>query len=116
MLYRNTISQTVVDVQSSLAALKANYKSAQAARVATEFAAASLHDEREEFRAGMATTHNLLQYIDSLVGAEGSQVNAEVNFEISKLAAKHSEGTLLRAFNIQFVPTAPDVRPWYARF
>lgn len=116
MLYRNTISQIVVDVQSSLAALKANYKSAQAAKIATEFAAASLHDEREKFRAGMATTHDLLQYIDSLVAAEGSQVNAEVNFEISKLAVKHSEGTLLRAFDIQFVPTTPDVRPWYARF
>ena len=29
---------------------------------------------------------------------------------------KHAEGTLLRAFNIQFMPTNPDVRPWYARF
>ena len=48
--------------------------------------------------------------------AEGNQVNAEVNFEISKVAVKHSEGTLLRAFNINFLPVNPDVRPWYARF
>jgi len=64
----------------------------------------------------MATTHELLQFIDSLVAAEGNQVNAEVNFEISKLQVKHSEGTLLRAFNVEFVPTNPNVRPWYARF
>ena len=51
-----------------------------------------------------------------LVAAEGTQVNAEVNFEISKLAVKHSEGTLLRAFNVNFVPVNPDLRPWYARF
>jgi outer membrane protein TolC len=114
--YRNEISAVVVDVQTSLDGLKANFKSAQAAKVATQFAAASLHDERERFRVGMATTHELLQFIDSLVAAEGAQVNAEVNFEISKLQVKHSEGTLLRAFNVEFIPTNPDVRPWYARF
>ena len=64
----------------------------------------------------MTTTHVLLQFIDSLVAAEGSQVNAEVNFEISKLEVKHAEGTLLRAFNVTFVPTNPELRPWYARF
>lgn len=116
MTYRDTISQVVVDVQSSLDGLNANFKSAQSAKVATEFAAASLHDERERFRVGMATTHELLQFIDSLVAAEGNQVNADVNFEISKVAVKHAEGTLLRAFNINFVPVNPDVRPWYARF
>ncbi len=114
--YRDLISSIVVDVQSSLDGLKANFKSAQAAKTATEFAAASLHDERERFRVGMATTHELLQFIDSLVAAEGNEVNADVNFEISKLQVKHAEGTLLRAFNIQFMPTNPDVRPWYARF
>ena len=116
MRYRDLISQVVVDVQSSLDGLKANFKSAQAARTATEFAAASLHDERERFRVGMATTHELLQFIDSLVAAEGNQVNAEANFEISKLAVKHSEGTLMRAFNIDFVASNPDVRPWYGNF
>ncbi len=116
MSYRDLISQVVVDVQTSLDGLKANFKSAQAARVATQFAAASLHDERERFEVGMATTHELLQFIDSLVAAEGAQVNAEVNFEVSKLAVKHSEGTLLRAFNIEFTADNPDVRPWYARF
>jgi outer membrane protein len=114
--YRDLISQVVVDVQQALNGLKANYKSAQAAKTATEFAAASLHDERERFRVGMATTHELLQFIDSLVSAEGTQVNAEANFEISKLAVKHAEGTLLRAYNINFVTEKPDVRPWYARF
>jgi outer membrane protein TolC len=114
--YRDLISSIVVDVQSSLNGLKANYKSAQAAKTATQFAAASLHDERERFRVGMATTHELLQFIDSLVAAEGNEVNADVNFEVSKLQVRHAEGTLLRAFNIQFVPANPDVRPWYGRF
>jgi outer membrane protein len=114
--YRNEISAIVVDVQTSLDGLKANFKSAQAAKVATQYAAASLHDERERFRVGMATTHELLQFIDSLVSAEGNQVNAEVNFEVSKLQVKHAEGTLLRGFNIEFVESNPDVRPWYSRF
>lgn len=116
MLYRNQVSQVVVDVEQALSGVDANYKAAQAAKVATDFAAASLHDERETFRVGMATTHELLQYIQSLVAAEGNEVTADVNFEISKLQLQHAQGTLLRYFNINFVPQNPDVKPWYAGF
>ncbi|HLH75358.1 MAG TPA: TolC family protein [Candidatus Binataceae bacterium] len=116
MNYRNEVSQIVVDVQQSLAGQTANYKAAQAAHVATATAAAALHDERETFRVGMATTHDLLQYIESLVAAEGAEVQAQVNFEISKLQVQHAQGTLLRMFNINFLANNPDIRPWYAQF
>lgn len=114
--YRNTISQIVVDVESSLSNIVANYKQARATRVATEYAAKSLRDEQERFRVGMASTHELLQYQDSFVAAQGSEVQAEVNFEISKLAIKHAEGTLLRTFNVNFEPRDPNVKPWYGNF
>jgi outer membrane protein len=116
MNYRNEVSEVVVDVQQSLAGQTANYKAAQAAHVATATAAAALHDERETFRVGMATTHDLLQYIESLVAAEGNEVQAQVNFEISKLQVQHAQGTLLREFNINFVANNPNVKPWYAQF
>ena len=114
--YRNSIAQIVVDVESSLSNLVANYKQARATKVATEYAAKSLRDEQERFRVGMANTHELLQYQDSLVSAQGSEVQAEVDFEISKLAIKHAEGTLLRAFNVNFEPRDPNVKPWYGNF
>jgi len=116
MLYRNQVSNVVLDVEQSLAGQSANFKAAQAAKIATDTAAAALHDERETFRVGMATTHDLLQYIGSLVAAEGNQVQAEVNFEISKLQVLHAQGTLLRSLNIVFIPQNPDMRPWYAHF
>lgn len=114
--YRNTISQVVVDVESSLSNVVANYKQARATKVATEYAAKSLRDDQERFRVGMASTHELLQYQDALVAAQGSQVQAEVNFEISKLTVKHAEGTLLRTFNVIFEPQNPNVKPWYGNF
>ncbi|HTY53811.1 MAG TPA: TolC family protein [Candidatus Binataceae bacterium] len=114
--YRNTLSQIVVDVETSLANMISNYKQARATRVATEYAAKSFRDEQERFRVGMASTHELLQYQDSLVSAQGSQVQAEVDFEISKLATRHAEGTLLRGFNVNFEATNPDVKPWYGNF
>lgn len=116
MLYRNQISQVVVDVEQAISAVDADYKTAQAAKVATDFAASSLHDERETFRVGMATTHELLQYIQSLVAAEANQVQADVNFEIAKLQLQHAQGTLLRYFNIDFQAQNPDVKPWYGNF
>jgi len=114
--YRNDISQIVVDVESSLNNVVANYKQARATKVATEYAAKSFRDEQERFRVGMANTHELLQYQDSLIAAQGSQVQAEVNYEIAKLAVKHSEGTLLRAFSVNFEPQNPNVKPWYGNF
>jgi outer membrane protein TolC len=114
--YRNSISQIVVDVESSLANLVSNYKQARATKVATEYAAKSLRDEEERFRVGMANTHELLQYQDSLVSAQGAEVQSECDFEIAKLAIKHAEGTLLRAFNVVFEPKDPKIKPWYGNF
>ena len=114
--YRNTLSQIVVDVESSLSSLVSDYKQARATKVATEYAAKSLRDEEERFRVGMANTHELLQYQDSLVSAQGSEVQSDCDFEIAKLAIRHAEGTLLRGFNVVFVPKDPKIRPWYSLF
>jgi outer membrane protein TolC len=115
--YRDLISQIVVDVQSALSTISTNSKQVHATNVAAEYAAESLRAEQERFRVGMATTHELLQFQDTLVGALGNQVQARCDLEIAKLALKHAEGTLLRAFNVNFVPEDPHaVTPWYARF
>jgi outer membrane protein TolC len=114
--YRNTLSQIVVDVESSLSNVVADYKQARATKVATEYAAKSLRDEQERFRVGMASTHELLQYQDSLIAAQGSEVQAEVDYEIERLAVRHAQGTLLRSFNVSFEPHNPDVKPWYGNF
>ncbi len=114
--YRDSISQVVVDVEHALTDVTTNYKRARATRLATEYAAKSLRDEQERFRVGMATTHELLQFQDSLVAAQGNQVQAELDFETAKLNLKHAEGTLLRTFNVTFEAQAPEVKPWYAHF
>ncbi len=116
MQYRADISQAVVAVQTALANLEADLQRVQATRAATYFAARSLHDEEVRFRVGMATTHDLLQFQSQLVSAQGNQVQAEVDLEDAKLSLEHEEGTLLRAFQINFELQNPHRSPWYAQF
>ncbi len=116
VLYRAALSQTVVNVQSALANLYADYKRASATASATFYARQSLHDEQIRFRVGMATTHDLLQFQEEEVSAEGNQVQAEVDLENAKLALEHSDGTLLQAFNINWEVQNPHEVPWYAAF
>jgi outer membrane protein len=116
MFYRAALSQAVVDVQSSLANLYADEKRAAATAQATYYARQSLHDEQVRFRVGMATTHDLLQFQQEAVSAEGNEVQADVDLENAKLALGHADGTLLQAFNINWEVLNPHEVPWYASF
>jgi outer membrane protein len=114
--YRSSLSSVVVDVQSGLANLYADEKRAAATAQATYYARQSLHDEEVRFRVGMATTHDLLQFQEEEVSAEGNQVQAEVDLENAKLALYHAEGTLLEAFQVNWQISNPHEEPWYAQF
>ena len=116
MQYREAISQSVVQVESAIANLHAFEKQVEATRNATFYAEQSLHDEQVEFRVGMATTHDLLQYQEELVTAQGNEVQADVGLENARLALWHAEGTLMNVFNIDFQVQNPHVSPWYTKF
>jgi outer membrane protein len=114
--YRAALSQAVSDVESSIANLFADQKRAAATAQATYYARQSLHDEEVRFRVGMATTHDLLQFQEEEVSAEGNQVQAEVDLENAKLALRHAEGTLLEFFDIDFQLQNPSRTPWFGKF
>jgi outer membrane protein len=116
MQYRASISAAVVAVQTALANLEADQKRVQATREATYYAAQSLHDEEIRFKVGMATTHDLLQFQEQLISAQGNQVQAEVDLEDARLSLEHEQGTLLRAFQIDFQLQDPHRSPWYSKF
>ena len=116
MQYRASISTAVVAVQTALANLEADQKRVQATRQATYYAAQSLHDEEIRFKVGMATTHDLLQFQEQLISAQGNQVQAEVDLEDARLSLEHEQGTLLRAFQIDFQLQDPHRSPWYSKF
>jgi outer membrane protein TolC len=114
--YREAVYQAALQVKSALVNLKAYREQVAATWEATEYAAKSLHDVREQFRVGMATTNQVLQYQSNLVTAQGNQVQADIGLENARLAVWHAEGTLLRQFNINFHLEPPGATPWYARF
>jgi len=114
--YRAALSQAVVNVQSAIANLYADYKRAAATASATYYARQALHDEEVMFRVGMATTHDLLQFQEEEVSAKGDEVQAEVDLENAKLALAHNDGTILQAFQINWEVQNPHEVPWYAAF
>ena len=116
VLYRAALSQAVVNVESAISNLYADQKRAAATASATYYARQALHDEEVMFRVGMATTHDLLQFQEEEVSAEGNQVQAEVDLENAKLALAHNDGTLLQAFQIHWEVQNPHEVPWYAAF
>jgi outer membrane protein len=116
MLYRAQLSAVVVQIENALANLDADLKRALATEQATFYARQALNDENVRFRVGMATTHDLLQFQEEEVAAEGGQVQAFVDLENAKINLQHAQGTLLSAFNINFQVQDPHETPWYATF
>lgn len=116
MTYRGALSQAVTSLEASLANLRAEEQSAQATHAATYYAEQSLHNEQIEFRVGLATTHDLLQFQSELVTAQGNEVTTDIGLENARLALWYWEGTLLRTYNIDFQVQDPKESPWYAKF
>jgi outer membrane protein len=114
--YRAQLSAAVVQIENALANLYADQKRALATEQATFYARQSLNDENVRFRVGMATTHDLLQFQEEEVAAEGNQVQAFVDLENAKINLQHAQGTLLSAFKINFQLQDPHETPWYATF
>jgi outer membrane protein TolC len=114
--YRAQLSAAVVQIENALANLYADQKRAYATEQATFYARQSLNDENVRFRVGMATTHDLLQFQEEEVSAEGNQVQAFVDLENAKINLEHAQGTLLTAYNINFQIQNPHETPWYAMF
>ncbi len=114
--YRAMVSQTVVDVETALANLGAGIQNVKATAAATSYARQALHDEQVRFKVGMATTHDLLQFENELVTAEGNQAKAETDLEKAKLALRHADNMLLSTLQIHFEVQDPHEPPWYAAF
>jgi outer membrane protein TolC len=114
--YRASLSQLVEQVESALANIHADIKRVEATKSATYYSREALHDEEIRFRVGMATTHDLLQYQNELVTAQGNEVQADIDLENAWIALETAKGTLMRSFNVQFQVTNPQENPWYSDF
>ncbi len=114
--YRALISQIVLDVENQLSTVSGDIRTAQADKIASDYARESLRAEEERFGVGVATTHDLLQYQELLVAALGNEVNADANLEVAKLALRHAQGMLLHYFNVNFEPVSPHQGRWYSQF
>ncbi|HLH77599.1 MAG TPA: TolC family protein [Candidatus Binataceae bacterium] len=114
--YSAALAQVVVNVQGALANLASAVAQIKATEAATRYWTLALSEEQKRFRVGTAAIHDILQYKNQLVAAQGAQVQSAVALEQAKLALRHADGTLLKSFKIQFqVADAPET-PWFAQF
>ncbi len=117
MAYRDTLSQVVTEVESAITAVRADQQRVAATAAATAYARQALYNEQQRFKVGMATTHDLLQFEEQLVSAEGNQIQAEVDLEEAKIQLLRATGGLLSHYDIDFEVQDPSEEvPWYARF
>jgi len=114
--YKQALYQAALQVKSALVDLLAYQQQVVSTAQAIAYAEESLRDVRAQFRDGLATTNQLLQYQSNLVTAQGNDVQAKVGLENARLALWHAEGTLLGHFNINFELANPRQSPWYSRF
>jgi outer membrane protein TolC len=114
--YQEQLAQIVLDVETALSQVKTSAERARATSAASDYARAAFSAEDARYHAGVADTHELLQYQQELISTLANQVQARLDLETAKLGLKHAEGTLLDSFQINFGIEDPHRSPWYTRF
>lgn len=87
------VRTAVRELQSSIDAVKAS----QRARIASE---ETLHAEQEKLRLGDSTPHDVQQFQDSLLTAEGNEIRELQRYRTAISALERAQGTLLEARGI----------------
>ena len=114
--YDEQVSQIASSVETALSTVRTSAERVHATAAGSDYARAALRAEEARYRGGESDTHELLQYQQELISALANQVQAQLDLEIAKLSLKHAEGTLLRAFQINFTLEDPHRSSWYSRF
>jgi outer membrane protein TolC len=114
--YNAALSQIVLNVQGALTNLASAAAQVKATQAATHYWKSALDEEQKRWRVGTAAIHDILQYENQLVVAQGAQAQAAVTLEEAKIALRHADGTLLKRFAIEFHVTEAPAAPWFARF
>ena len=114
--YDEQVSQIASSVETALSTVRTSAERVHATNAGSDYARAALRAEEARYRGGVSDTHELLQYQQELISALANQVQAQLDLEIAKLSLMYAEGTLLRAFQINFTLEDPHRSSWYSRF
>ncbi len=84
-----------VEVKKALRDVRTDIKRITVAQLATKLARRKTQEEKERFKEGLSTSHNVLEFQRDLAQAQGREIQAIIDFNKSLVNAQRILGTIL---------------------
>jgi outer membrane protein len=114
--YRQTVSEVSLEVGQSAGDVTSDMERIGTTRIGRELSEENLRNQTKRYEVGMVTTTDLLQFQNDLAAASVAEIQALIEYNISRTELDRAQGTLLSRFNVEVSPRAPTEIPWWARF
>lgn len=97
-----------VEIDNALREVKANSSRVDATKTSTRLALEALKAEDLKFKAGLSTSHNVLQYQEDLAAARSREITAIIDYNISVAELFRVKGTFLEEEGIEMRTASED--------
>jgi outer membrane protein len=114
--YRQTVSEVSLEVGQSAGDVTSDMERIGTTRIGRELSEENLRNQTKRYEVGMVTTTDLLQFQNDLAAASVAEIQALIEYNISRTEFERAQGTLLSRFNVEVSPRGPAETPWWARF
>ncbi len=105
-----------LEIKTAVSNLQSDLKSVEATRIARELEEENIRNQKARYDVGLATTKDLLDYLDRLTQAQFLEVQALTAYNSDLAEMRRVEGTLLSARNVLIERVTPETAPWWASF
>ncbi len=92
---KNLELDVTLEVKKALRDVKTDIKRITVAQLATKLARRKTQEEKERFKEGLSTSHNVLEFQRDLAQAQGREIQAIIDFNKSLVNAQRILGTIL---------------------
>ena len=93
---KNQEQQVFLEIRNAVRAVQTNYKRVQAYKIARELAEEKLEAEEKKLRVGLTTNYLVLQHQRDLANAQGAELKAIIEYNLSLAALDKVLGTSLK--------------------
>lgn len=113
--HRELLSQVMLEVRDTTAAVVDSKKAIETSRVARELAEENLRNQQKRHEVGIATTKDLLDFQTRLTEARSTEIQARVRHAIAVAAWRRAQGALLEHYQV-VVQHPSRGTPWFTWF
>lgn len=114
--YRQIVSEVSLEVSQAAGDVGSDLERIETTRIARELSEENLRNQTKRYEVGMVTTTDLLQFQNDLAAARVAEIQALIEYNISRTRLDRAQGTLLSSFDVEIAPRGTTSTPWWARF